>query len=55
MLPSKGTFAPGQAYVAFSRVRQLEKLHIVNYTPKQIKVSPHVAEEMKRLHMNCVS
>ena len=54
MLLSKGTFAPSQAYVAFSRVRQLEKLYIVNYTWKQIKVSPHVMDEIKRLHMNCV-
>ena len=54
MLPSKGTFSPGQAYVAFSRVRQLEKLHIVNYNHTQIKVSPHVADEMKRLRTNCV-
>ena len=54
MLPSKGTFSPGQAYVAFSRVRQLEKLHIVNYNRTQIKVSPHVADEMKRLCTNCV-
>ena len=49
MMPSKGTFAPGQAYIAFSRVRQLEKLHIVNYTRTQIKVSLHVADEMDRL------
>ena len=54
MMPSKGTFAPGQAYVAFSRVRQLEKLHIVNYTRTQIKVSLHVADEMDRLRTNCV-
>ena len=54
MLPSKVTFAPGQAYVPFSRARQLEKLHIVNYTWTQIKVSPHVAEEMKSLCTNCV-
>ena len=54
MLPSKGTFPPGQAYVAFSRVTQLEKLHIVNYNCAQIKVSPHIADEMKRLCTNCV-
>ena len=54
MLPSKGTFAPGQAYVAFSRVRQLDKLYIVNYSHTQIKASQHVADEMKRLLTNCV-
>ena len=30
--PAKGRFKPGEAYVAFSRVRTLEKLHIINYT-----------------------
>ena len=35
-------------------MRQLEKLHIVNYNHTQIKVSPHVADEMKRLHTNCI-
>ena len=32
MIPAKGKFKPGQAYVAFSRVRTIEKLHIINYT-----------------------
>ena len=32
MTPAKGRFKPGEAYVAFSRVRTLEKLHIINYT-----------------------
>ena len=32
MTPAKGRFNPGEAYVAFSRVRTLEKLHIINYT-----------------------
>ena len=54
MLPSKGTFSASQAYVAFSRLRQLEKLHIVNYTRSQIKVSPHAVDEMRRLCTNCL-
>ena len=32
MTPAKGKFKPGQAYVAFSRVRTIDKLHIINYT-----------------------
>ena len=32
MTPAKGKFRPGETYVAFSRVRTLEKLHIINYT-----------------------
>ena len=51
MTPAKGKFKPGEAYVAFSRVGTIEKLHIINYTPNQIHVSEHV-EEMKRLRKN---
>ena len=32
LTPAKGRFKPGEAYAAFSRVRTLEKLHIINYT-----------------------
>ena len=32
MTHAKGKFKPGEAYVAFIRVRMLEKLHIINYT-----------------------
>ena len=44
-----GRFSPGQAYVAFSRVKKLEGLHIVNFNPKAIKASEDVKEEMARL------
>ena len=52
MTPAKGKFKPGEAYVAFSRVRTIEKLHIINYTWSQIHVSEHVEKEMKRLRIN---
>ena len=32
MTPTKGKFKPGEAYVTFSRVRTIDKLHIINYT-----------------------
>ena len=32
MTHAKGKFKPGEAYVAFSKVRTLGKLHIINYT-----------------------
>ena len=32
MTHAKGKFKPGEAYVAFSRAKTLEKLHIINYT-----------------------
>ena len=32
MTPAKGKFKPGEAYVALSRVRTIEKIHIINYT-----------------------
>ena len=49
MTPAKGKFRPGEAYVAFSRVRTLKKLHIIKYTQSQMHVSEHVEKEMKRL------
>ena len=49
---AKGKFKPGDAYVAFSKVRTLDKLHIINYTQSQIHVSEHVEKEMKRLRKN---
>ena len=52
MTPSKGHYSVGQAYVAFSRVTQLDKLHIINYTRKQILVSQHAEKEMERLCQN---
>ena len=52
MTPAKGKFKPGEAYVAFSRVRTIEKLHIINYTQSQIHMSEHVEKEMKRLKKN---
>ena len=51
MSPEKGTYTPSQAYVVLSRVRELDKLHIVNYTRTQIQVSATVANEMKRLQL----
>ena len=52
MTCAKGKFKNGEGYVAFSRVRTLEKLHITNYTQSQIHVSEHVEKEMKRLRKN---
>ena len=52
MTPAKCRFKPGETYVAFSRVRTLEKLHIINYTQNQIHVSEHVEKEMERLRKN---
>ena len=56
MTPSKGHYSVGQAYVAFSRVTQLDKLHIINYTRKQIHFSHHAEKEMEKeiylLHLN---
>ena len=52
MTPSKGHYSVGQAYVSFSRVTQLDRLHIINYTTKQIHVSQHAEKEMERLCQN---
>ena len=52
MTPAKGKFKPEEAYVAISRVKTIEKLHIIIYTQNQIHVSEYVEEEMKRLRKN---
>ena len=46
MSRKKGTFRDGQAYVAFSHVTSLDKLHIMNYTCEQIYVSCQIQDEM---------
>ena len=45
-----GRFSPGQAYVAFSRVKTLHGLHILNFNAKAIKSSSDVQNEMARLN-----
>ena len=52
MTHAKGKFKPGEAYVAFSRVKTLDKFHIINYTSSQIHVSEHAEKEMKGLRKN---
>ena len=44
-----GRLSPGQAYVAFSRVKALNKLHLINFQPCSISKSIKVDEEMTRL------
>ena len=52
MSEEKGRYRMGQAYVALSRVRTYEKLHIINYSRHQIRTSKKVHLEMKRLRKN---
>ena len=48
----EGRFFPGQAYVALSRVRRLNGLHILKFDPAQIHVDCAVVREMERLDKN---
>ena len=45
-----GRFSPGQAYVAFSRVKTLHGIHILNFNAKAVKSSSDVQDEMARLN-----
>ena len=45
----QGAFSAGQAYVALSRVKNLNGLHILDFDPKKIRVNEEVNEEMDRL------
>ena len=50
-----GRFSPGQAYVAFSRVKTLQGLHICNFSAAAIKKSDKVQDEMTRLNSKIVN
>lgn len=43
-------FSAGQAYAAFSTVKSLQGLHILNFDPKAIKKSEPVENAMARLN-----
>ena len=45
-------FGRGQAYVAFSRVKTLERLHITDFDAKGIKSNGKVANEMSEMSQN---
>ena len=51
----QGAFSAGQAYVALSRVKNLNGLHILDFDPKKIRVNEEVNDEMDRLREQCPS
>ena len=48
-MQGKSSFMPGQAYVAFSRVKTLSGLFLLGFDKTSIKVNPAVIQEMTRL------
>ena len=48
---SDKVFSPGMAYVALSRVRTLDGLHLTAFDPKSIMVSVESLEESNRLRL----
>ena len=51
-MEGKFCFMPGQAYVALSRVRSLDALHLLGFDASSIRVNPAVIREMNRLRQN---
>lgn len=49
-MTGRNHFSAGQAYVAFSRVKSLQGLHILNFDPKATKKSDPIQNEMARLN-----
>ena len=45
----KGVFEPGMTYVAFSCVRTLNGVALLNFQPKKMTANKRVHEEMARL------
>jgi hypothetical protein len=46
---SEQVFCPGMAYVALSRVKQLENLHLIAFEEEAIEVSAKCLQEINRL------
>ena len=53
-MEGKKPFMPGQAYVAFSRVKNLNGLFFLGFNATAIRANSDVVKEMKRLRETCV-
>ncbi|KAM9365022.1 ATP-dependent DNA helicase PIF1-like [Pholidichthys leucotaenia] len=54
-MEGKGSFMPGQAYVALSRVKKLNGLFLLGFDATSICVNPAVVREMERLRQEAAT
>ena len=55
VISMKSRFFPGQAYVALSRVKTIQGLHLLDFDKKKIICNKQVSREMDRLRQRTIA